>query len=162
MAEETKIKDEFCDEVLEYFGEECLDDYESGEQEDQFENYRKNIVTTIAFLLGVADDKFGADGVFDIEEYNKIKENESAIIIRYLCRLRTQFLRNYKSIDDERKYQMRLLESMSEYLDIDAITYLRRKEIERNVSSAKNPLVEFLGNIFKLFIFFNSSTISLS
>lgn len=121
------------DEINEYFGEEIYDDG------DHFENYRKNIVTVISYLIGVDDEKFYAEDRFDIPEYEKLKINDNATIIRYLCRLRTQFLKHYKSIDDARKYQMRPLESMTEYLDIDGIKYLRRKGIEVNVSNAKSP-----------------------
>ena len=123
------------DEMLEYFGDEVLD------PNDHFENYRKNIVTIIAYLIGVPDDKFISDDRFDLEEYEKLKLNENANIIKYLCRLRTQFLRNYKNIDDARKYEMRPLEGMTEYLDIDGIKYLRQKGIEVNVANAKSPTV---------------------
>mgnify|MGYP003293382097 CR=1 FL=1 len=34
-----------------------------------------------------------------LEEYERLKTNENATIIKYLCRLRTQFLRNYKNIE---------------------------------------------------------------
>ena len=108
---------------------------------DNFENYRKSIITTVAFLIGVPDEKFAMEGRFDPEEYEKLQKDEKAIIIRKLCILRTQFLRNYKPIMDARKYEMRPLETMSEYLDIDAIKYLRRYDIEVNVSNAQTPTV---------------------
>lgn len=106
-----------------------------------FENYRKSIFTIIAYLIGVPDDKFKGDERFDIEEYNRLKTNEDATIIKYLCRLRTQFLRNYKSIDDARKYELRSLESLEDYLDVEGIKYLREKGIEINVNHAKSPTV---------------------
>ena len=135
MAEREKTMEEIMEEVVDYFGDDVSDD------NDHFENYRKNIITTVAYLIGVPDDKFTTGDRFDIEEYNKLKKNEEATIIKYLCRLRTQFLRNYKSIDDARKYDMRPLELLSEYLDIEGIRYLRRKGIEINVANAKSPTV---------------------
>ena len=133
MEEKDKTIEELYEEVFEYFGEDVP------ENNDHFENYRKNIITTIAFLLGVPDEKFNSEGRFDLEEYAKLKSNEEAQIIKYLCRLRTQFLRNYKAIDDARKFNMRPLEFMTEYLDVEGIKYLRRRGIEINVSNAKNP-----------------------
>ena len=122
------------DVITEYFE----DDLEEG---DSFENYRKNIITIVAYLIGVSDEKFTGDDRFDIDEYKKLQTDENALLIRKLCILRTQFLRNYKSILDARKYDMRPLETLSEYLDIDAIKYLRRKELEVNVPNAQTPTV---------------------
>ena len=133
MEEKIKTIEELNEEVFEYFGEDIP------ESNDHFENYRKNIITTIAYLLGVPDDKFGSEGRFDLNEYEKLKKNDDATVIHYLSRLRTQFLRNYKAIDDARKYSMTPLEMMTDYLDIQGIRYLRRKDIEVNVSNAKNP-----------------------
>ena len=127
--------DERFDEMLEYFGDEVSD------TNDHFENYRKNIITVVAYLIGVPDEKFTGDDRFDIEEYNRLKTNENATIIKYLCRLRTQFLRNYKSIDDARKYDLRSIDKMPDYLDVEGIKYLRELGIEVNVANAKTPSV---------------------
>ena len=121
--------------LTEYFGEEIVD------TNDHFENYRKNIVTVVAYLIGVSDEKFAEDGVFDHEEYEKLKKNENATIIRYLCILRTQFFRSYSRIEQARKYEMKLLEDMTEELDVEGIKYLRRHDIEINVPNAKSPTV---------------------
>ena len=107
------IIDTNYEELFDYFGDELT------ENDDRFENYRKNITTTIAYLIGI----------------------ENATVIRYLCRLRTQFLRNYKSIDDARKYEMRPLETLTDYLDVDGIKYLRMRGIEVNIANAKSPTV---------------------
>lgn len=121
--------------MLEHFEEDVPD------SDNHFENYRKSIVTIIAYLIGVPDDKFTGDERFDIDEYKRLKTNEDATIIKYLCRLRTQFLRNYKSIDDARKYELRALENLDNYLDVEGIKYLREKGIEINVNNAKSPTV---------------------
>lgn len=121
------------DKAIEYFEDDIRD--------DNFENYRKTIVTTMAFLIGVPEEKVTSENRFDITEFEKLKTDDNAKIIRNLCKLRTQFLRNYKNIDDAKKFQMRPLESMSEYLDIDAIKYLRSQNIEVNITNAKSPTV---------------------
>ena len=135
MRKGKKTMDERFDEMLEYFGDEISD------SNDYFENYRKNIITVVAYLIGIADEKFTGDDRFDIEEYNRLKTNENATIIKYLCRLRTQFLRNYKSIDDARKYDLRSIDNMPDYLDVEGIKYLRARGVEVNVSNAKSPSV---------------------
>ena len=132
---EDRTMQDIYEEIHEYFGEEVI------EANDNFENYRKNIVTVVAYLIGVSEDKFESGEWFDSEEYEKIKTNEDALIVRTLCRLRTQFLRNYKNIDDAKKYQMKPLETMTEYLDLDGIKYLRRKGMEVNIANAKSPTV---------------------
>ena len=129
------IIDTNYEELYDYFGDELT------ENDDKFENYRKNITTTIAYLIGIADEIFTEGDRFESEEYIKLKNNENATVIRYLCRLRTQFLRNYKSIDDARKYEMRPLETLTDYLDVDGIKYLRMRGIEVNIANAKSPTV---------------------
>ena len=129
---EKHMENQF-DEMMEYFEEDFFDDH--------FENYRKNIITTLAYLIGVPDEKFTGEDRFDISEFEKLKTNDNATIIRYLSRLRTLFLKNYKSIDDAHRFEMRPLETLTEYLDINAIKYLRRKDIEVNITNAKSPTV---------------------
>lgn len=121
------------DDMMEYFEDDVFDDH--------FENYRKNIITIIAYLIGVPDEKLTVEDRIDMSEYEKIKTNENANIIRSLCSLRTQFLKNYKNIDDAHRFEMRPLETLTEYLDIDAIKFLRRKDIEVNITNAKSPTV---------------------
>lgn len=42
----------------------------------------KNIVTTIAYLIGVSEDKLENEGIFDLAEYEKLKNHENATVIR--------------------------------------------------------------------------------
>lgn len=129
------IIDTNYEEMYDYFGDEL------NENTDHFENYRKNITTTIAYLIGVPDDKFTEGEWFDEAEYRKLKNEENAGTIRALCKLRTQFLKNYKSIDDARKYDMRPLETLTAYLDVEDIKFLRYRGFEVNIANAKSPSV---------------------
>lgn len=126
------IIDEYS-EIVEYFGD------DSFEYTDSFENYRKTIITTVAYLIGVSDEFFTMEDRFDIDEYEKLNTNEAATTIKYLCRLRTQFLRNYKYIDDARKYDFRPLETLSDLLDVEGIKYLYDQGIVVNVPNSKTP-----------------------
>lgn len=121
------------DEMMEYFEDDVF--------ENHFENYRKDIITIIAYLIGVPDEKFTGDERFNIEGYEKLKINENANVIRMLCILRTQFLKNYKSINDANKFAMRPIDTLTEYLDVDAIKYLSKKNMEINIANAKSPTV---------------------
>ena len=49
IRKDIKSMDERFDEMLEYFGDEVSD------TNDHFENYRKNIITVVAYLIGVPD-----------------------------------------------------------------------------------------------------------
>ena len=117
---------------------ELLSDEEKG---NAFENYRKNIVSKIAYLIGVPDEKLANDSKFAIEEVDGLKQNESATIIRHLCILRTQFFANYLNIKDAR-CNFRRIDELNEYLSIESIKYLRSKGIEiASVSDKTNPAV---------------------
>ena len=80
--------------------QELLDAEENG---NAFENYRKNIVTKIAYLIGVSEEKLLNGSKFAIEELEELKKNENSTIIRHLCILRTQFFRNYLNINTARR-----------------------------------------------------------
>ena len=97
--------------------EEILDDEQNG---NDFENYRKNIVTKIAYLIGVPEEKLSNDSKFAIEELDKLRENENATIIRHLCILRTQFFRNYSNIHNARR-DFKRVDDLDEYLSIESI-----------------------------------------
>lgn len=122
-------------ELLECLGEDFL------ESNNPFENYRKTVVTTTAYLLGVDDEILVDEAKFDAIVYDKLKNDVDSKTIRLLCELRSQFLRNYKNIDDARKYEMRSLEQMPEYLNVESIKYLREKGYEINIPNAKSPTV---------------------
>lgn len=118
--------------------QEVLKDEENG---NAFENYRKNIVTKIAYLIGVIEEKLSNDSKFAIEELDELRENENATIIRHLCILRTQFFRNYLNISNQRR-NFRRVDELDEYLNIESIKYLRSKGIEiASVSDKTSPAV---------------------
>ena len=59
------------DEMIEYFEDDILDDH--------FENYRKNIVTIIAYLIGVPDEKLLVEDRVDSNEYEKINKTTGQV-----------------------------------------------------------------------------------
>ena len=127
------IENEIPQEMLDLIGDE--------ENGNDFENYRKNIVTKIAYLIGVPDEKLSNDSKFAIEELVGLKQNENATIIRHLCILRTQFFRNYLVINNARR-NFRRIDELNEYLSIESIKYLRSYGIETaSVSDKTSPAV---------------------
>lgn len=121
--------------------DERIEHFEEIVYDNRFKNFRKNITTIIAFLIGVPDENFRYEDKFDFNEFEKLKTNDDAIIIRYLSRLRTQFLNYYVNIDNAHRNQMRPIETLTEYLDIDIIKYLRKKDIETNIPNTKSSAV---------------------
>ena len=100
------------------------------EQEDAFANYRHDIVTKVAYLLGIQDEVLNDDKWFDLITYELTKKDEKAQIIRSLCIIRNQFLRNYSALTQARSYSFKPLEEMHDLLDTDSILFLRAKGIE--------------------------------
>ena len=96
---------------------------------DNFDNYKTDIVTTIAYLLGIKDYiLYGEDSKFNKEVLEKLKSNDNANIIRYLSILRNEFLRNAKEIKN-RRLNLISMEQMPDLVSADAIKFLRKNGI---------------------------------
>ena len=103
---------------------------------NSFENYRTNLVTVIAYLIGVPTETITNTTVFDEETYNDIKDDVDAKIIRSLCILRNQIFIHYSELTNLRK-EFILLDKMTDYLDEDSIKFLKRNDIDiSNVNSS--------------------------
>ena len=95
---------------------------------DQYENYKKDIVSKIAYLIGVKDsviknDRFMQDIILELEK------NDDAKKIRALSILRNEFIRNFKEIS-RRKINLEPIETLTDLVSVDLIKYLRNKGIE--------------------------------
>ena len=101
------------------------------------ENFRKNTVTKIAYLIGVSENHLTDPGKFTPDELEALKNNEAATIIRHLCILRTLFFKKYSAINKVR-YAFQSPESLGEEIIIESIEYLRTREIEVWNVSDKN------------------------
>ena len=100
------------------------------------EEYKKNNVTKLAYLIGVSDFHLNSEEKFVIEELDALRNNESATIIRHLCILRTQFFQKYGEINNAKR-NLQPVEVAVEVIS-ESIEYLRRKGIEIINASAKN------------------------
>lgn len=104
-----------------------------------FENFSKNIVTKVAYLIGVPEEFFDDRGIFEKAEYEELTKNEKATVIRHLCILRTQILRHYMRIRTARS-DMKQLEEV-EGISAESIRYLRMRDIEVSIANENEPNV---------------------
>ena len=97
---------------------------------ENFENYRISLVTKIAYLIGVKEEfLFGSESHFDKEMIEDLNHNEKCKIIRDLTIIRMDYIRNYKSLSYGQS-NLIPIESMPEYVNVDAIKELREKSID--------------------------------
>ena len=94
----------------------------------QYENYKKDIVTKIAYLIGVKDSIIKTNR-FEQNIISSLEENDNAKIIRALSILRSEFIRNFKEISS-RNMNLEPLETLTDLISVELIKYLRNKGIE--------------------------------
>lgn len=86
----------------------------------------KEIVTTVGYLIGIKKNILVQ--CFD-EEYHDLLQtlyaDKEATIIRYLCKLRTTLMQNFKKTDDEMRFNLKNLNSLDWY-DQDNIKQLEK------------------------------------
>lgn len=98
---------------------------------DTFENYKTDLVTKLSWLLGVRGNFFTAENsTFDNDALKEIKQDKDANIVRSLCLLRIDFLRNYNYIFDKQTNFIPLEQMDEQFVHLNAIKYLRQNNIE--------------------------------
>lgn len=120
----------------------------------------KEIVTTVGYLIGIKKNILVQ--CFD-EEYHDLLQtmyaDKEATIIRYLCKLRTTLMQNFKKTDDEMRFNLKNLNSLDWY-DQDNIKQLEKwglKIIHPNYRAEKYSLhfnkliLENIDNCSRLF-----------
>lgn len=89
-----------------------------------------SLVTVVAYMMGLDLDKLHLHyGEYNEELIIKLSKEEAPTIIRYLCRLRTALMLNFKKIDDEMRYNLGNLDRMDFYPQ-EEIKLLRKVGIE--------------------------------
>lgn len=95
-----------------------------------YENYKTELVTLMAYVLGVKDSIFELDQQkYAIETLESLNKNNNTRIIRALSILRNEFIKNYKDIQ-ERNQDLIPIEHMEDLLSIPLIKFLRENNIE--------------------------------
>lgn len=104
-----------------------------------YENYRTDLTTVIAYLIGVDDKYLTGRPEFNAAKLEEIGKDQNARIIRNLCILRMNFLLNYKKIQDRRyKSALEPLDGMTDLLNRESIDFLRSCNIEPIYISLQN------------------------
>ncbi len=85
----------------------------------------KEIVSTIAYLIGVRKDVIEHSYPTCAESVMRLCDNKEATIIRYLCKLRTALMRNFKRTDNAMHYDLKNLTSL-EWYDHENIKQLEK------------------------------------
>lgn len=90
----------------------------------------KNIVSTVAFLIGIRKDELNRlYGEECSELITSLESNRDALVIRYLCKLRTALMKNFKKTDDKLRYEFQNI-NVQPWFDSDNIDYLEREGIK--------------------------------
>ena len=69
----------------------------------------KEIVTIIAYLIGVRKSTMEQSYPNNADLLKQLSENKEATVIRYLCKLRTVLMRNFKRTDNAMRYELKNL-----------------------------------------------------
>lgn len=86
----------------------------------------RNIVMTIAFLIGVKKSAFlTVYGNEDSELISSLENNREALTIRYLCKLRTVLMQKFKKTDSAIMYDFKNIDSL-EWYDSENIADLQK------------------------------------
>lgn len=89
----------------------------------------KEVVTTIAYLIGVRKSAMMTSYSECTELIEKLSADKEATIIRYLCKLRTVLMQKFKKTDALMRYDLKNLNSI-EWYDHDNIRQLEKWGIE--------------------------------
>ena len=108
----------------------------------------KELVTTMAYLIGVPDDKIEtAYGEISEEQLNMLKNDKAANIIRYINRLKTNLMKNFKYTDMEIKNNLKNLDRL-DYFDQNEIKALQDYGIQ--IIIANHKASEYINDFTRL------------
>lgn len=123
----------------------------------------KHVSCTVAYLIGV-EDRFLASNYEGYDDLLQgLRDNDNANVIRYLCRLRTVLMKNFRLTDEKLRNGLGNLPSIDwfdrseiaklEKLGISVVqanylatdySFLFSKLIEDNIDSCKNLIPEYV------------------
>ena len=63
---------------------------------DKMATYTRNVVTTVAYLIGIRKSILQNTYADEIENLELLFSDKNATVIRYLCKLRTALMMNFK------------------------------------------------------------------
>lgn len=101
--------------------------------------YTKNIVTTVAYMIGIRKSIVENIAEENMELLNFLCDSKNCKIIRYLCKLRTSLMLNFKKTDIEMKTNLTNIDKLK-WFDHDNIRQLEEwniKIVKANGSSSQ-------------------------
>ena len=125
---------------------------------------KREIVSRIAFLIGIDDRYFGIGQNENINPqfyrsvYDEMNQDKEARIVRHLCRLRTKLQRNFKAIFTEMNSDIKNLDSIPDLvpqdslksLEADGIQFVRaRRRLDEYIVDVHNYLLPHVPNCQK-------------
>ena len=112
----------------------CNSEMDLGLEASKYKNPRFDIVSRIAYLLGVSEEYFlGEESNFDETIYTGLEECKDARIVRNLCIIRTALLRNNGRIRNLFQYDMKNIDTELSALttEYDSVKNLISKNVEK-------------------------------
>lgn len=88
----------------------------------------KEVVTTIAYMIGVRMSAMTVSYGECSELIEKLQADKDATTIRYLCKLRTVLMQKFKKTDDLMRFQLKNLHNI-EWYDKDNIKQLENGDL---------------------------------
>ena len=88
----------------------------------------KEVVTTIAYMIGVRMSALTVSYGECSELIEKLQADKDATTIRYLCKLRTVLMQKFKKTDDLMRFQLKNLHNI-EWYDTDNIKQLEKWDL---------------------------------
>ena len=125
---------------------------------------KRNIVSRIAFLIGIDDRYFGIGQTENMNPqfyrsvYDEMNQDKEARIVRNLCRLRTKLQRNFKAIFTEMNSDIKNIDAIPDLvpqdtlksLEDDGIQFVRaRRRLDEYIVDVHNYLLPHVPNCQK-------------
>lgn len=101
--------------------------------------YTKNIVTTVAYMIGIKRNIVEQIAEENMDLLDSLCNNQNCQTIRYLCKLRTSLMLNFKKTDNEMKYNLTNIDKLP-WFDTENIKQLEKwncRIIKANGTSSK-------------------------
>ena len=102
-----------------------------------YDKNKYNIVSTTAFLVGVDEQYFIEEGGLLKSEFKKLSINKNAVIMRYLCILRTAFVKYFVPILTQMQQQYKGINTIEE-IPTEAFTALSNRGV--SIKNYNEPL----------------------
>lgn len=99
-------------------------------QDNGYLNHKYDIVTKIAYLIGVREDVIKESDGYSNTIYEEMKKEKNARIIRNLSFIRSMLFRNFRNINHDITYQLKNIDAFPEYIPLEILDQLKEDGVE--------------------------------